>query len=429
MTKKLMAGIDLHSNNLFCGVVNAEGKKVFERKLPCDLLQVLKALAPFKNRIDTIAVESTYNWYWLVDGLQDAGYQTVLANPAGMEQYNGLKHSDDKSDAFFLAELLRLKILPTGYICERQFRSVRDLLRRRLMLVHKRTALILSLQSLHARTLGVPLSLGECKQRSVEQVQKSFAHPADRLISGLDVKLIDELSKSIKQIEELVLAKTRKLPCYQVLQSLPGVGKILGLTITLETADIKRFATAGDYASYCRCVDTRRISNGKKKGENNGKCGNKYLAWAYVEAANFAQRYDLQCRQFYDRKSAKANKIVATKALACKLAKAAWHMMSQEAAYDPARMFPTAQRQPDPSGSADMDLSPENRSRRKACQDGEKSPSRPAVFGPKTALRLLPSRALSSAPAGSNIARAKPGKKSNLGTVTGNPVQVLAKKP
>jgi len=429
MTKKLMAGIDLHSNNLFCGVVNAEGKKVFERKLPCDLPQVLKALAPFKNRLDTIAVESTYNWYWLVDGLQDAGYHTVLANPAGMEQYNGLKHSDDKSDAFFLAELLRLKILPTGYICERQLRSVRDLLRRRLMLVHKRTALILSLQSLHARTLGSRLSLGEAKVISVEEVEKNFAHPADRLISGLDVKLIGELSKSIKQIEKMVLATTRELPCYQVLQSLPGVGKILGLTITLETADVKRFATAGDYASYCRCVDTRRISNGKKKGENNGKCGNKYLAWAYVEAANFAQRYDLQCRQFYDRKSAKANKIVATKALACKLAKAAWHMMSEQTAYDPARMFPPAQRQPDSSDSAGVDLSPESRSRRKACQDGEQSPSQPAVFGPKTALRLLPSRALSSASARANIARAKVGKKSNLGTVTGNSGKGLAKKP
>ena len=81
---------------------------------------------------------------------------------------------------------------------------------------------------------------------------------------------------------------------------MPGDGKILGLTITLETIDAKRFASAGDYASYCRCVDSRRMSNGKKKGENNGKCGNKYLAWAFVEAANFAQRHDAACRRFYD---------------------------------------------------------------------------------------------------------------------------------
>jgi transposase len=422
MTKELMAGIDLHSNNLFCGVMDAEGKKVFERKLPCDLPQVLQALAPFKNRLDTIAVESTYNWYWLVDGLQDAGYHTVLANPAGMEQYSGLKHSDDKSDAFFLAELLRLKILPTGYICERGLRSVRDLLRRRLMLVGKRTALILSLQSMHARTLGSALSLGDAKLISVKEVQRNFAHPADRLISGLDVQLIGQLSKSIKQIEKLVLAMTKPLPCYQVLHSLPGVGRILAQTITLETADVKRFASAGDYASYCRCVDTRRISNGKKKGENNGKCGNKYLAWAYIEAANFAKRYDLACRQFHDRKSARTNKIVATKSLACKLAKASWHMMSKQTDYDSSRMFPIGP-------AVALDLSPQSRSRRQACQDADKSTSRPAVLGPKAALGLLPSRALSSAWAKPNVGGAKPGRKTDLGTVTGNPVKGLAQKP
>ena len=212
MTNQLMAGMDLHSNNLFCGMVDAEGKRVLEMRLPCDLPSVLRTLTPFKERLDTIAVESTYNWYWLVDGLQEAGYRTVLANPAGMQQYSGLKHTDDKSDAFFLAELLRLKILPTGYVAERQLRSVRDVLRRRLMLVHKRTSLILSLKSLHARTLGWPLSLPEAKVLSLEQARKRFSLPADRLISGLEVQLIKQLSLSIKQIEKLVLGRVRTLP-------------------------------------------------------------------------------------------------------------------------------------------------------------------------------------------------------------------------
>ena len=133
MTKKLMAGIDLHSNNLVCGIVDAAGQHVFEKKLPCDLSAVLQALKPFQKRLKSIAVESTFNWYWLVDGLQDAGYDTQLANPAAMQQYSGLKQTDDKSDAFWLAEQLRLNILPTGHICDRKLRAVRDLLRRRLM--------------------------------------------------------------------------------------------------------------------------------------------------------------------------------------------------------------------------------------------------------------------------------------------------------
>jgi transposase len=304
------------------------------------LASVVKALKPFQKRLKTIAVESTYNWYWLVDGLQDHGFPVVLANPAAMGQYDGLKHGDDKSDAFFLAEMLRLDILPTGHICDRQLRPVRDLLRRRMGLVHKRTSLILSVKSLHTRTTGRDLSTGRIKGMEAKEAQQLFEHPADQLITRLDLQLVGQLTQSIQKIESTVLAVVKFLPEYKVLQTMPGVGRILGLTITLETVDPKRFASAGDYASYCRCVDSQRLSNGKKKGENNGKCGNKYLAWAFVEAANLSQRYDAACRKFYDRKKGQVNGVVATKALACKLAKAAWHMMSNNTAYDTGRIFP-----------------------------------------------------------------------------------------
>jgi transposase len=344
MTTKCMAGIDLHSNNLFCAIVDTDGKRVFEKKLPCELPSVLRALQPFKKRLEKIAVESTYNWYWLVDGLQDHGYPVVLANPAAMQQYDGLKHADDKSDGFFLAEMLRLNILPTGHICDRAVRPVRDLLRRRMGLVHKRTSLILSLKSLHTRMTGRDLDTGRIKKLEPQDAEQLFEHPADQLITRLDLQLVEQLGQSIKAIEAMILASVKSLPDYQVLQTMPGVGKILGMTITLETVDPRRFASPGDYASYCRCVDSRRLSNGKKKGENNGKCGNKYLAWAFVEAANLAQRHDTPCRRFYDRKKAQVNGIVATKALACKLAKAAWHMMSQNTDYDARRMFPGARK-------------------------------------------------------------------------------------
>ncbi len=140
--KKVMAGIDLHSNNLVVGIMDQDGKRVGEKKLPCELEAVVRFLAPFKPRLEQVAVESTYNWYWLVDGLQGLGYPVVLANPAAMEQYSGIKNAGDTNDAFFLAEQLRLKILPTGYIYDAELRPVRDLLRRRMLLVHQRTALM-----------------------------------------------------------------------------------------------------------------------------------------------------------------------------------------------------------------------------------------------------------------------------------------------
>lgn len=336
---KVMAGMDLHSNNVVIGITDIEGKRVASKKLPCDLKEVVKFLAPFKKRLAQVAVESTYNWYWLVDGLAALRYPVVLANPAGMEQYSGIKHADDTNDAFFLAELLRLKILPTGHIYEAELRPVRDLLRRRMMLVHQRTALMLSFKSLYTRTTGQEMTLGELKNLEIKEAQKLYTHPANQLIAGMQIKHIEQLTESVEKIEKVVMASARALPCYSNLTTLPGVGTILGMTITMEVGDIKRFAGPGNFASYCRTVEAQRTSNSKKKGENNSKCGNKYLAWAFVEAANFARRYDEQCRKWYDRKAAKTSKVIATKALACKLAKAAWYLMAEATAYDSKRMF------------------------------------------------------------------------------------------
>ena len=336
---KVMAGIDLHSNNLVIGIMDMDGKRVASQKLSCKLKEVVEFLSPFKKRLEQVAVESTYNWYWLVDGLQALGYPVVLANPAGMEQYSGIKHADDTNDAFFLAELLRLKILPTGHIYDEQLRPVRDLLRRRMTLVHQRTALMLSFKSLYTRTTGQEMSLGELKELAIKEAQDLYDHPANQLIAGMQIKHIEQLTGSIEKIEEAVLDCARELPFYSKLTTLPGVGTILGMTITMEVGEIKRFAQPGHFASYCRTVAAQRMSNHKKKGENNSKCGNKYLAWAFVEGANFARRYNEQCRKWYDRKAAKTSNLIATKALACKMAKAAWHVMAEGTDYDSKRMF------------------------------------------------------------------------------------------
>jgi transposase len=319
--------------------MDEDGKRVSSVKLPCKLSEIVKFLAPFKKRLEQVAVESTYNWYWLVDGLQSLKYPVVLANPAGMQQYSGIKHADDTNDAFFLAELLRLKILPTGHIYDAQLRPVRDLLRRRMTLVHQRTALMLSFKSLYTRTTGQEMTLKELKDLEMKQAQELYAHPANQMIAGMQIKHIEQLTESIDKIEKAVMASARELPPYGRLTTLPGIGIILGMTITMEVGGIERFASAGDFASYCRTVEAQRTSNSKKKGENNSKCGNKYLAWAFVEAANFARRYDGQCRKWFDRKAVRTSNVIATKALACKLAKAAWYLMAEGTDYDPQRMF------------------------------------------------------------------------------------------
>jgi transposase len=339
MTKVLMAGIDLHSNNAMIAIVDEDGRRLQHKKVDCELDQVVKFLSPWKEQLKSVAVESTFNWYWLVDGLRALSYPVVLANPAKIEQYSGIKHADDKNDAYFLAELQRLNILPTGYIYDPQLRPVRDVLRRRMLLVHQRTALMLSFKSLYSRTTGAEMTLKRLKELSVEQCRDLYDHPANQLIATVQKEHMESLTQSIEKIERAVLKCARQLPYYPKLKTVPGIGVILGMTITMEVGEIGRFKTAGDFASYCRTVDSKRTSNDKNKGDNNGKCGNRYLAWAFVEAANFARRFDDQCRKWFDRKAGRTSNVIGTKALACKLAKAAWHVMAENVDYDSKRVF------------------------------------------------------------------------------------------
>src|SRR5512137_647598 len=178
-TKRVIAGIDLHGNNLVIGVIDQDGTRLGHRKLDCDLKQVVEFLKPLKSRLQSMAVESTFNWYWLVDGLRAQGYPIDLANPAKIEQYNGIKHADDKHDAFHLAELQRLKILPKAHVYDAELRPVRDLLRRRTKLVQQRTALMLSFKSLYSRTTGQSLPLRDLKGMEPKEGKDLYEHPAN----------------------------------------------------------------------------------------------------------------------------------------------------------------------------------------------------------------------------------------------------------
>ena len=232
------SGIDLHSNNSVVTVTDEQDRIVAEKRLPNDLTKIVGLLTPWREELAGVVVESTFNWYWLVDGLKAAGFTVHLANTTAIKKYEGLKHSGDEADARYLAHLLRLGILPTGTILEPEHRAVRDLARKRMQLVRSRTAHILAVENITARHNGVRIS-----------------------------------------------------------------------------------------------------SNGKKKGQGNTKNGNKYLAWAFIEAANFAMRFNAEAKRFYDTKKAKTNNVVAIKALAHKLARACYHMLKEGRPFDVTRCF------------------------------------------------------------------------------------------
>ncbi|MCK4390488.1 MAG: IS110 family transposase [Desulfobacterales bacterium] len=336
---EVYTGIDLHSSNSFIGVIDGRDRRLYKKRLPNDLDTILSALAPFKKDLVGVVVESTYNWYWLVDGLQEDGYKVHLANPAAIKQYEGLKHTDDESDSFWLAHMRRLNILAEGYIYPKEERPLRDLLRRRLLFVKHSTAHILSLQSTITRNLGTRMSVNAIKKLTEADANNLFDSPHLVLIAKSNVETISHLTKILKRIEKEVMSQIRLRKEFKLLLTIPGIGNILALTIMLEVGDIRRFAKVGNYSSYCRCVRSERLSNGKKKDENNRKNGNKYLSWAYVEAANFAMRFCPRAQRFYQRKKAKTNGIVAIKALANKISRASYYVMRDQIPYDVSKVF------------------------------------------------------------------------------------------
>jgi len=336
----LHCAVDLHGNNGYYGIVDETGKRLLSKRLPNSLETVLEALEPFREQFeDGVVVESTFNWYWLVDGLNENGYRARLANPAAMEQYNGLKNTDDETDAFFLTEMSRLGILPEGFIYPKEERPVRDLLRRRLLLLGQRTAHILSFQNLVARERGEQMRSNQIQKLWPEEVKEYFADERLVLMGQTNIEMIRFLTKQIRAIESAVLREVKLKPEYEKLLTVPGIGKILALTIMLETGDINRFKKVGNYSSYCRCVRSSRTSNEKKKGENNRKNGNRYLNWAYVEASHFMRRHCPEAKRWYQRKLSRSKQVVATKALASKICKACYFIIKDQVDFDVKRIF------------------------------------------------------------------------------------------
>lgn len=335
----LFCGIDLHSNNSVVVVSDENDRVVYSRRHANSLDEIRSAIAPFGGQLSGIVVESTYNWYWLVDGLQDTGYTVHLANTAAIKQYEGLKHRGDESDARHLAHLLRLGLLPEGHIMPKSQRAVRDLARKRMQLVQQRTLQILSIETQLAQQTGGRISSNNVKQLGERDVEGLGFGAMETVSLKANLNIMHALQEQIDVLERELRHYCRQHPAHALLKSVEGIGDALATVILLETGDIARFADVGNYASYCRCVGSVHTSNGKKKGEGNTKNGNRYLAWAFVEAANFAIRYNDAARRFYQRKKARRNNVVAIKAVAHKLARACFHILKTGEQFTVERCF------------------------------------------------------------------------------------------
>jgi len=335
----LYGGIDLHANNSVMVLLNEQDQVLYQQRLANHLPTILEALAPYQADLIGVVVESTYNWYWLVDGLMEADYRVHLANPAAMQQYSGLKYTDDHSDARWLAHLLRLGVLPEGFIYPKAERAVRDVLRKRAHLVRQHTANVLSVQNILVRNTGARFSAKRIHALTREELERLLPEADQVLAVTSSLALLHCLGQQIKTLEQAVTKRLKHTPAYKQLLSVDGIGEILAQTIVLETGHIGRFPTVGNYASYCRCVKSTKISNGKRKGQGNVKNGNPYLEWAYMEAAQFAIRFSPTVQRFYQRKQAKSHLMVARKAVAHKLSRACYYIMRDLVPFDVQKAF------------------------------------------------------------------------------------------
>ena len=265
-------GIDLHSNNCVVIVSDEEDRIVFSKRLPNDLGQIRAALEPHREELAGVVIESTYNWYWLVDGLMDTGYRVHLAHPSAIKKYEGLKHSGDFADAAYLAQLLRLGLLAEGYIYPREERGARDLARKRMQLVRYRTAQILSIENILMRQTGARMKGEAVKRLTAEQVDE-FAlcarcgagrggQPRGQPSAGTTNRSVGEAAQGTGELA------TGVSPAQDGAGHWRDAGDHDHARDGLASVDLPRW---GNFSSYCRCVDSLRESNGKKKGEGNSQ--------------------------------------------------------------------------------------------------------------------------------------------------------------
>src|SRR5437870_9315110 len=219
---KLYGAIDLHSTNSVLVVIDEEDKIVYQKRLPNELAVILQELSVYQWRLEGIVVESTYNWYWLVDGLMEQGYKVHLANTAAIQQYEGLKYTDDHSDARWLAHLLRLGVLPEGYIYPKKERAVRDLLRKRSQLVRQRTANLLSIQNLVTCNTGSSISANQIKGLDTRRVDELLAEGDLALSVKANLSVMRSANEQTELLERAVTERIKLRP-----QKLKGPGLLI----------------------------------------------------------------------------------------------------------------------------------------------------------------------------------------------------------
>jgi transposase len=335
-------GVDLHAKTLAVHVLDVEGRTVLEKIIAANPQAFLETVQPFRNGL-VVACECMFTWYWLADLCHGEQIPFVLGHALYMKAIHGGKAKTDKIDAKKIAVLLRGGMLPQAYVYPKGMRETRDLLRRRTFLVRKRAEALTHLQ--HANSQynlpSFPQKLTSAAKREELNIPQRFADPRVRKNVEVDLALIDTYDEQIWQLESYLIrtAKVDDAQAYARLQSIPGVGRVLGLVLLYEIHDIGRFPEVGQFLSYARLVRCVHESAGKKQGSGGNKIGNAHLKWAFSEATCLLLKESEQAKRWRTRREKKHGKARALGALAARLGRAVYHMLRKEEVFDAQRFF------------------------------------------------------------------------------------------
>jgi transposase len=336
---KHYCGVDLHAKTMSVCILDAQGNILLERTIPTDPARFLVLIAPFREDL-AVAVECVFCWYWLGDLCAAEKIPFVLGHALYMRAIHGAKAKNDRIDAFKIASLLRGGNMPESYVYPAAMRSTRDLLRRRLYLVRERGFLLAHVQNTHHQNnLSGPAArlASKCNRAGVAE---RFTDLCVQKTVEVDLDVVAHLDKVITDLELYLTRATKEHDpqSFYLLRTIPGVGKILAMSILYEVHDIARFPTVQDFASYARLIRCARESAGKRSGTSGSKIGNAHLKWAISEAAVLILRHG-DIDRLRNRLQRKYGKGKAMGVLTHKLGRTIYYMLLRKKPFDMERFL------------------------------------------------------------------------------------------
>jgi transposase len=328
-------GIDLHARSMYVCIVNRDGEILLHRNMKAAPEPFLKAVAPYRDGL-VVAVECIFTWYWIADLCTEEGIPFVLGHALYMKAIHGGKAKNDKIDSQKIAALLRGGMLPQAYVYPAEMRATRDLLRRRTHLMRKRSELLAHVQNTNSQDNLPEIGKKIADKANRDGVAERFADPAVQKTIEVDLALITYYDQLLGDLELSIIkaAKHQDANTLYLLQTVPGIGKILSLVLLYEIHRIDRFPSVQDFASYCRLVKCSKESGGKRLGTSGAKIGNAHLKWAFSEAAVLFLRNNPQGQKLLTRLEKKHDTGKALSILAHKLARAVYYMLKRKTAFD-----------------------------------------------------------------------------------------------